>query len=176
MVKTTLPAICLCAFALTCPLLLALLIGTWRDCSSWTGMINTGTSVAKSRKSPVHTRISTHFWLHTFQSRLESTSQGGLNLDSFKSYATGSELKSSCERSLRIKLLSMWESILQVAWSLTHSVSSFTASWRHFVQRCHGQVLPSCPPLLPAQSSAVLVSPLACKQATLREIVLSHLQ
>ena len=37
---------------------------------------------------------------YTFQSRFESTSRGGLNLDSFKSYATGSELKSSCERSL----------------------------------------------------------------------------
>ena len=48
----------------------------------------------------VHTRISTRFRLHTFQSRFESTSRGGLNLDSFKSYATGSELKSSCERSL----------------------------------------------------------------------------
>ena len=32
-----------------------------------------------------------------FQSRFESTSRGGLNPDSFKSYATGSELKSSCE-------------------------------------------------------------------------------
>ena len=45
--------------------------------------------------SPVHTRISTRFQLHTFQSRFESTSP-----DSFKSYVTGSELKSSCERSI----------------------------------------------------------------------------
>ena len=34
----------------------------------------------------------------TFQSKFESTLRGGLNPDSFKSYATGSELKSSCER------------------------------------------------------------------------------
>ena len=40
----------------------------------------------------------TRFRLHTFQSRFESTSRGGLNPDSFKSYVTGSELKSSCER------------------------------------------------------------------------------
>ena len=45
----------------------------------------------------VHTRISTRFRLHTFQSRFEFTSRGGLNPDSFKSYATGNE---SCERSL----------------------------------------------------------------------------
>ena len=48
--------------------------------------------------SRVHMRISTRFRLYTFQSRFESTSRGGLNPDSFKSYATGSELKSSCER------------------------------------------------------------------------------
>ena len=45
--------------------------------------------------SPVHTRISTRFQFHTCQSRFE---RGGLNPDSFKSYVTGSELKSSCER------------------------------------------------------------------------------
>ena len=51
-----------------------------------------------------HTRISTHFQLHTFQSRFESTLRGGLNPDSFKSYVTRSELKSSCERLLGLDL------------------------------------------------------------------------
>ena len=35
-------------------------------------------------------------------SRFESTSRGGLNPGSFKFYATGSELKSSCERGYRL--------------------------------------------------------------------------
>ena len=61
-------------------------------------------SIVGSTISHVH-RISTRLRLHTFQSRFESTSRGGLNPGSFKSYATGSKLKSSCEHGYTFKCM-----------------------------------------------------------------------
>ena len=83
--------------------------------------------------SPVHTRLSTRIWLHTLQSRFESTSRGGLNPDS---YATGSELKSSCEcgysrispySTLPSYLISGLASILLAS---TPGPLTFASSWR----------------------------------------------